>query len=110
MSQNDHTGLESYTNDELVSEAYRVFDDLLHPQLLMELAKRLEVEGDASIKLEAFERSELSAEMAREYADTIIDTHDVTVDLLKVLKDHDIESSETLRLILEAVSQIQKAA
>ncbi len=110
MSQNDHTGLEGHSNDELVSQAYHEFDDLIHPPLLMELAKRLEFEADCAAKLEKYERSELSAEMAREYADSIIDTHDVTVALLKTLKDHDIESEDTLRTILDAVSKIQNAA
>lgn len=103
MSQNNHTGLESYTNDELVSEAYRVFDDLLRPQLLMELAKRLE----DVLRLDG---EDITIDDAIEYGKAIIDTPSTTIALLGVLKDHDIESSETLRLILEAVSQIQKAA
>lgn len=113
MSQNDHTGLEGYTNDELVSQAYHEFDDLIHPPIMMELAKRLEIEGDAAKQLAEID-NHLSGDMTvadlLKLSDAVIDHSDTTVALLDVLNDHGIESATALRTILDAVSKIQNAA
>ena len=107
MSQNDHTGLEGYTVLELVNEAYRVFEPLVHPQLLMELAKRLDAASDEIAYLESVkERVGRGLDDAKAVCAAVCDSSIETDEIVKIIhlcEEHDIETAAALRGELEAI-------
>ena len=109
MSQNDHTGLEGYTIVELVNEAYRIFEPLVHPHLLMELAKRLDAAIDEIAYLESVKESvgSLDPDDAKAVCTAVWDSSIETDEIVKIIhlcEEHDIETAAALRGELEAIT------
>jgi argonaute-like protein implicated in RNA metabolism and viral defense len=108
--RNDYTGLESSTDEELVNECYRTFDNLINRPLELALAQRLDAAIDDNKLLTEYESLEINLGEIEELQGALIDNTDTTVALLKLLAEFEVENVDYLRAALSAAKIINEAA
>jgi len=109
---NQYTGLEGFTDDELVSEVYRTHDALIHRPIELELAQRFKAAQGEIEALEKFETLTLSFDEMELLKDHLLTNTEQTVGLLKILAEFELDGDDAdyLRAALQAAKIINEAA